>query len=225
MRRMTVDAERSPIHELMPADLRSARAIQVAAEAAANALLGRASGELCRRCEAVIRAYTAADEALLRYETLAATNVVKNAYAGIRALRPQQHWYARALTWRTRRNADRAREAADTAVVDRRILVTKTMSAHVTAWFQLHAALTELRAQAMHVVELALARIADLASQPLPPPAPLRDEQLGEAERIARFHGPDELRTRLKEADGSIKRQIRGDFGADAPTQPLDPED
>jgi hypothetical protein len=115
--------------------------------------------------------------------------------------------------------------AADSAIVDRRVRVTGTMSVYVTAWFQLHAGLTELRAQAMCVIETARARIAELAAGPLPALTPLRDEQLDTAERIAGRYGPDELRTRLKTADSTIKRQIGGDLGADTHTQPLDTED
>jgi hypothetical protein len=106
--------------------------------------------------------------------------------------------------------------------VDRRILVTRTMSIYVTAWFQLHAVLTETRAQAMHLIEAARARVLDLARGPVPAPLPIRDEVLDEAERIVGRYGPDELRTRLKDADVAIKRQIGADFGADARTQPLD---
>lgn len=222
VRRMAVGADRPSIHEPVPADPRTPEAIQAAAEADANALLGRANGEICGRCEAVLQAYAAADEALLNYETLAASEVVKDAYEGVRALRRHRRWYPR--SW-ARRTADQAREAADSAIVDRRIRVTVTMSVYVTAWFQLHAALTELRAQAMYLIESARTRIADLAPGPLPALTPLRDEQLGTAERVAGRYGPDELRTRLKLADCSIKRQIGDGFAAGAHTQPLDTQD
>jgi hypothetical protein len=214
---MTVDAGRMAIHEPAPAEVRTPEAIQAAAEAAANALLGRANGEICGRCEAVLQAYAAADEALLCYETLAASRLVADAYEGVRALRRDRRWQLRGRLWRT---ADEAREAADAAIVDRRVRVTRTMSVYVTSWFQLHAALTELRAQAMYLIEAARVRIVEVAAGPLPVLTPLRDEQLGTAERIAGRFGPDELRTRLKQADCSIKRQIGGDLGAD--TQALD---
>lgn len=214
---MAVDAD--------PIGLRTPEAIQAAAEAEANALLGRAGGEICARCDAVVRAYAEAEEALLNYETLAASEVVKDAYDGVRAVRGEPRWYARTAWRRSRRTADQAREAADSAIVDRRTIVTRTMSVYVTAWFQLHAVLAELRAQAMHLIESARARVIDLAPGGVPALSPLRDEQLDGAERIAGRYAPDELRTRLKVADAAIKRQIGADFGADARTQPLDPED
>jgi len=216
VRPMAIDAE--------PIDLRTPEAIQADAEAAANALLGRAGSEICARCDAVVRAYAEAEEALLCYETLAASEVVRDAYDGVRALRTEPPWYARLTRGRARRTADRAREAADSAIVDRRSLVTRTMSLYVTAWFQLHAVLVDLRAQAMHLIEAARARVIDLAPGLVPGLTPLRDEQLDDAERIAVRYEPDELRARLKIADGAIKRQIGADFGAGAPTQPLDAE-
>lgn len=212
--RMAIDAN--------SVDLQTPEAIQAAAEADASALLGRAGGEICERCDAVVRAYTEADEALLGYEALIAGGTVKEAYDGVRALRDEPRWYARLTSAYARRTADRTREAVDSVIVDRRILVTRTMSIYVAAWFQLHSVLTELRAQAMHLIEAARIRVLDLARAPVPAPPPLRDDVLDEAERLVGRYGPDELRTRLKEADVAIKRQIGVDLGADARTQPVD---
>jgi hypothetical protein len=176
-------------------------AVLAAARAAADQLLGRADGELHARCDELRRAYAAADEALAGYESLAATGVVRKAYQKVL----RSGWARKRL------------RHVETTIVDRRIEVTRTMSAHVTAWFQLHSALTEVRAQAMHLIEVATESLAE----PLPPVS-LQDGQLDEAEQVARRHGPEELRERLKRADGSIKHQIRG---SDQDTQPLGPDD
>lgn len=176
-------------------------AVLAAARAAADELIGRADGELHARCDQLRRAYAAADEALTGYESLAAAGVVRKAY----------HKVLRS-TW-ARRRLNRV----EATIVDRRIEVTRTMSAYVTAWFQLHSALTELRAQALHLIEAATASLA----RPLPPVS-IQDGQLDEAELVARRHDPQALRERLKAADVLIKHQIGG---PEADTQPLGPED
>lgn len=157
-----------------------------AALAAADELLDRAGPALDARCAALAEAYADADRALRCYEGLAASGVL-----------------------RRRTRADRV----DEEIVDRRILVTRTMSAQVTAWFALQAALAEARTQAMRLIEAACAANAAISR------VPLEDERLVRIDLIAQGFAPTALRVRLQRADGLVKSQIAG---ADQDTQPIE---